>query len=113
MKVLVTGGAGYIGSHTCVELMQAGHEVVIFDNLSGSHVAAIGRIARIVGRTPEFTKADVRDSGALREVGTKLPVCLASPGGEARNRGTDNSPYRSRKRNLCCGSSSKPVAPRA
>ena len=68
MKVLVTGGAGYIGSHTCVELMQAGHEVVIFDNLSGSHVAAIGRIARIVGRTPEFTKADVRDSGALREV---------------------------------------------
>jgi len=68
MKVLVTGGAGYIGSHTCVELKQAGHEVVIFDNLSGSHVAAIGRIARIVGRTPEFTKADVRDSGALREV---------------------------------------------
>ena len=68
MQVLVTGGAGYIGSHTCVELMQAGHEVVIFDNFSGSHAAAIGRIARIVGRTPEFTKADVRDSGALREV---------------------------------------------
>ena len=68
MQVLVTGGAGYIGSHTCVELMQAGHEVVIFDNFSGSDVAAIGRIARIVGRTPEFTKADVRDSGALREV---------------------------------------------
>jgi UDP-glucose 4-epimerase len=68
MQVLVTGGAGYIGSHTCVELMQAGHDVVIFDNLSNSHAAAIGRIARIVGRTPEFTKADVRDSGALREV---------------------------------------------
>src|SRR6266481_647385 len=68
MKVLVTGGAGYIGSHTCVELMQAGHEVFIFDNFSSSHAAAIGRIARIVGRTPEFTKADVRDSGALRDV---------------------------------------------
>ena len=68
MQVLVTGGAGYIGSHTCVELMQAGHEVVIFDNFSGSHAAAIARIARIVGRTPEFTQADVRDSGALREV---------------------------------------------
>jgi len=68
MKVLVTGGAGYIGSHTCVELMQAGHEVVIFDNLSNSHEAAIGRIARIAGRAPEFTQADVRDSGALREV---------------------------------------------
>ncbi|TMG95240.1 MAG: UDP-glucose 4-epimerase GalE [Betaproteobacteria bacterium] len=68
MKVLVTGGAGYIGSHTCVELMQAGHEVVIFDNLSNSYEAVIGRIARIAGRAPEFTQADVRDSGALREV---------------------------------------------
>jgi len=68
MKVLVTGGAGYIGSHTCVELMQAGHEAVIFDNLCNSHRAVLGRIARIVGRTPEFTQADVRDSGALRDV---------------------------------------------
>jgi len=64
----VTGGAGYIGSHTCVELMQAGHEAVIFDNLCNSHRAVLGRIARIVGRTPEFTQADVRDSGALRDV---------------------------------------------
>ena len=68
MKVLVTGGAGYIGSHTCVELMQAGHEAVIFDNLCNSHRAVLGRIARIVGRTPEFTQADVRDSGALRDL---------------------------------------------
>jgi len=68
MKVLVTGGAGYIGSHTCVELMQAGHDVVIFDNLCNSHRAVLGRIARIVGRTPEFANADVRDSAALREV---------------------------------------------
>jgi UDP-glucose 4-epimerase len=67
MKVLVTGGAGYIGSHTCVELMQAGHEVVIFDNLCNSHRAVIGRISKIVGKTPEFAKADVRDLGALRE----------------------------------------------
>ena len=68
MKVLVTGGAGYIGSHTCVELMQAGHEAVIFDNLCNSHRAVLGRIARIVGRTPEFTNADVRDPAAVREV---------------------------------------------
>ena len=68
MKVLVTGGAGYIGSHTCVELMQAGHEVLIFDNLCNSHVAVIERIARIVGRPPELAKADVRDAGALRDV---------------------------------------------
>jgi len=68
MKVLVTGGAGYIGSHTCVELIQAGHEVVIFDNLCNSHRAVIGRIARIAGTTPEFTQADVRDPHALRDV---------------------------------------------
>jgi UDP-glucose 4-epimerase len=68
MKVLVTGGAGYIGSHTCVDLMQAGHEAVIFDNLCNSHRAVLGRIARIVGRTPEFANADVRDPVAVREV---------------------------------------------
>jgi len=68
MKVLVTGGVGYIGSHTCVELMQAGHEVVIFDNLCNSHRAAIGRIGQIAGGTPEFVHADVRDPGALRDV---------------------------------------------
>ena len=68
MKVLVTGGAGYIGSHTCVELMQAGHEVVILDNLCNSHRAVIGRIERIVGKTPEFVQADVRDPGALRNL---------------------------------------------
>jgi UDP-glucose 4-epimerase len=68
MKVLVTGGAGYIGSHTCVELMQAGHEVVIFDNFCNSHRVVIGRIARIVGTAPEFAEADVRDPDALRDV---------------------------------------------
>ena len=68
MKVLVTGGAGYIGSHTCVELMQAGHEIVIYDNLCNSHREAIEHIARIAGRAPEFVEADVRDLGALRTV---------------------------------------------
>ena len=68
MKVLVTGGTGYIGSHTCVELMRAGHEVVVFDNLGNSHRAVIVRIARIVGKTPEFVEADVRDQDALRDL---------------------------------------------
>jgi UDP-glucose 4-epimerase len=68
MKVLVTGGAGYIGSHTCVELMQAGYEVVVLDSLCNSHAAVLERVARIVGKAPEFVKADVRDSSALREV---------------------------------------------
>lgn len=64
----MTGGAGYIGSHTCVELLQAGYEVVILDNLCNSHHAVIERIRRIVGRPPEFARADVRDTGALREI---------------------------------------------
>ena len=68
MKVLITGGTGYIGSHTCVELMGAGHEVVILDNLCNSHIAVIGRIAQIAGKTPEFANADVRDAVAVRDV---------------------------------------------
>jgi UDP-glucose 4-epimerase len=68
MKVLVTGGTGYIGSHTCVELMRAGYEVVILDNLCNSHIAVVGRIAQIAGRTPEFANADVRDEAAVRDV---------------------------------------------
>lgn len=67
MKVLVTGGTGYIGSHTCVELMRAGYEVVILDNLCNSHIAVVGRIAQIAGRTPEFANADIRDEAALRD----------------------------------------------
>jgi UDP-glucose 4-epimerase len=68
MKVLVTGGAGYIGSHTCVELMLAGHDVVVADNLCNSHAVVLERISRIVGRPAEFAKADVRDTEALRGV---------------------------------------------
>lgn len=68
MKVLITGGAGYIGSHTCVELMGAGHEVMIFDNLCNSHAAVIPRIKRIVGRAPGFLKGDIRDLDSLRDV---------------------------------------------
>jgi UDP-glucose 4-epimerase len=64
---MVTGGAGYIGSHTCVELMQAGHEVLVLDNLCNSHAAVLQRIAQITGRGPDFVQADVRDIGALRD----------------------------------------------
>jgi UDP-glucose 4-epimerase len=64
----VTGGAGYIGSHTCVELMQAGYEVLVLDNLSNSHPAVLARIERIVGKPPEFARVDVRDTDALARV---------------------------------------------
>ncbi len=65
-KILVTGGAGYIGSHTCVELLQAGHDVVIVDNLCNSRREVIERIGRITGRTIAFHECDVRDESALR-----------------------------------------------
>ena len=64
---LVTGGLGYIGSHTCVELLAAGHSVRIFDNLSNSKLAVLKRIEEISGQRPEFIKADIRDRGAMRE----------------------------------------------
>jgi UDP-glucose 4-epimerase len=70
MKVLVTGGAGYIGSHTCVELLAAGHEVVVVDNLSNSHPAALERVARISGRELPLEVVDIRDRAGLELVFT-------------------------------------------
>jgi UDP-glucose 4-epimerase len=66
MRVLVTGGAGYIGSHTCVELLAAGHDVVVVDNLHNSKPAALARVHEIAGRDLAFVQADLRDTGALR-----------------------------------------------
>ena len=67
-SILVTGGAGYIGSHTCVELLAAGITPVIVDNLVNSRREAVARIARIAGREPVFVEADVRDAAALDRV---------------------------------------------
>lgn len=64
-KYLVTGGLGYIGSHTCVELLGVGHQVTVVDNLSNSKVAVLDRIAEISGRRPSFVRADIRDRGAM------------------------------------------------
>ncbi|MCD6329979.1 MAG: UDP-glucose 4-epimerase GalE [Candidatus Cloacimonetes bacterium] len=68
MKVLVTGGAGYIGSHTCVELLEAGHEIVVVDNLSNSKLEALERVKEITGKDLIFYKIDIIDIEALREV---------------------------------------------
>ena len=65
MKVLVTGGAGYIGSHTVVELLAAGFDVTIVDNLSNSKQSVLNRIEAIAGRRPNFIEGDVRDRNAL------------------------------------------------
>ena len=66
--ILVTGGAGYIGSHTCVELVEAGYDVVVVDNLSNSKREAVKRVETIVGKKITFYKADVCDKDALRNV---------------------------------------------
>lgn len=60
-RILVTGGAGYIGSHTVVELMQQGYEVLIVDNLSNSNIDVLDGIEQIVGRRPEFLNVDCCD----------------------------------------------------
>ena len=68
MRVLVTGGAGYIGSHTCVELLEAGHEVFVIDNLCNGHEAALKRVQDITNRELQFMNADIRDSTKLDEI---------------------------------------------
>ncbi len=65
MKILVTGGAGYIGSHTCVELLAAGHVVTVFDNFCNSHPESLARVERIAGSSPALIRGDVRDRAAL------------------------------------------------
>ena len=67
-RILVTGGTGYIGSHTVVELMAAGHDVFVIDNRSNSKASVLDRVQRITGRRPEFRQTDIRDRPALRQL---------------------------------------------
>ena len=68
MRILVTGGLGYIGSHTVVELMAAGHEVVVVDNLSNADVSVRRRVQQITGREFAFHEADIRNRAAMQAV---------------------------------------------
>ncbi len=68
--ILVTGGVGYIGSHACVALLEAGHKVVVLDNLCNADEEVLNRLQRIVGRRPEFVRGDVRDSACLERIFT-------------------------------------------
>jgi len=74
MSVLVTGGAGYIGSHTCVELLSAGYDVVVVDNLSNSKEEALKRVQEISGKPLKFYKVDLLDKPALEEVFKKETI---------------------------------------
>ena len=74
MAILVTGGAGYIGSHTCVELLEAGYEIVVMDNLDNSCEEAVHRVEKICGKPIPFVKADLCDEAATRAVFEQYPI---------------------------------------
>ena len=71
MAILVTGGAGYIGSHTVVELQNAGYDVVVVDNLSNASEESLKRVEGITGKPVSFYKADILDRAALEEIFAK------------------------------------------
>ena len=79
--ILVTGGAGYIGSHTCVELLNSGHDVTVFDNFCNSQPEALARVERITGKKPAFIQGDIRDrvalTAALRQSGATAVIHFA------------------------------------
>ena len=74
MAILVTGGAGYIGSHTCVELLNAGYEVVVVDNLCNSSEKSLDRVREITGKDLTFYKADLLDEAAMEEIFSKEQI---------------------------------------
>ncbi|HAB42153.1 MAG TPA: UDP-glucose 4-epimerase GalE [Acinetobacter sp.] len=67
-KILVTGGAGYIGSHTCLELLNTGHDVVVLDNLSNSSVESLNRVQQLAQKSLKFVEGDIRDSQILDRI---------------------------------------------
>ena len=73
-KILVTGGAGYIGSHTCIELLNAGHEVVVLDNLSNSSVESLHRVQALTSKTLDFVEGDILDASALNQIFTQHQI---------------------------------------
>ena len=91
--ILVTGGAGFIGSHTCVELLNGGYDVVVIDNLVNSNRESLRRVEQIAGRAVTFYEADARDEAALQRIFDAHPVtgaihfaALKAVGNRWRNR---------------------------
>lgn len=77
MRVLVTGGAGFVGSHTVVSLIEAGHEPVVVDNFANSDRSVLGRIGKLTGTTPRLHEADIRAKDAMIDIArTGFDVCM-------------------------------------
>ncbi len=74
MSILITGGAGFIGSHTCVELLESGYDCIVIDNLSNSSEEALKRVEKITGKSVKFYEADVRDKSALSCIFTEHSI---------------------------------------
>lgn len=74
MSILITGGAGFIGSHTCVEMLNSGYDVVVVDNLDNSSSESLGRVEKITGKKVKFYKEDVRNREALRKIFTENSI---------------------------------------
>lgn len=74
MTILVTGGTGYIGSHTCIELINANHDIVVLDNLQNSHLTVFERIEKITKTKIPFENVDLRDTAALENVFKKYNI---------------------------------------
>ena len=74
MNILLTGGAGYIGSHTCVMLLENGHDVVVVDNLCNSNAFSLERVKKITGRTVIFYQEDLRDTAGIHEIFTQNSI---------------------------------------
>ena len=75
MKIFVTGGTGYIGSHTVVELQQNGYDVVIVDNLCNSNIGVLDGIEKITGIRPEFEQIDLTEGEQVRDFFRRHPFC--------------------------------------
>jgi UDP-glucose 4-epimerase len=74
MSILITGGAGYIGSHTLIELNKAGYDFVVYDNLSNSSSESLSRVENLINKKIEFIQGDIRDKEALKRVFKKYSI---------------------------------------
>lgn len=79
LQVLVTGGAGYIGAHTTLALLQAWFDVLVLDNLSNASIESLRRVEQLAGRAPVFVKGEIRDRALLDDLLAQKSVCSRRP----------------------------------